>query len=126
MFIAHLPAGYLLAKLFKIEQTKETLSEKTIISLALIGSVLPDFDLIYFYLFDNRQHLHHSYWTHIPVYWVLIYVSAMTLSQIIKHKKLFYISTILFCCIILHLILDTMVGGILWLYPFSKDSVSLA
>lgn len=121
MFIAHLPAGYLLSKYFKSKIETNLISWKTIIFIGLLGSILPDLDLLYFYLLDDRQHQHHSYWTHIPIFWLGIYACTASVFIAVKNKKLLLISTFLFCDIILHLILDTVSGGILWSYPLNSQ-----
>jgi len=33
--------------------------------------VLPDLDMAYFYLIDERQRRHHTYWGHIPFAWAV-------------------------------------------------------
>ena len=70
MFIAHLPAGYLLTRFVVVKRGMAHIPSfqyRTFMALGLIGSLLPDVDMLYFYLIDNRQHLHHGYWTHIPL-----------------------------------------------------------
>ena len=73
MFIAHLPAGYLLAK---VGRTKGLL----FIGI-LIGSWLPDLDMLWFYFVDERQNVHHHYITHRPLVWVLTAIAGWILGQ---------------------------------------------
>ena len=49
MFIAHAPAGYLLANLHN------PTASKTFLLCAVIANILPDADLLYFYLIDHRK-----------------------------------------------------------------------
>ena len=74
MFIAHLPAAYLVLKSapFKLGATAST--------AFLIGSIAPDVDMAYFYLIDGRQHHHHDYLTHRPVLWYLVLLLGLCLS----------------------------------------------
>tara|TARA_R110000868_G_scaffold10226_12_gene50135 strand:+ start:655 stop:852 length:198 start_codon:yes stop_codon:yes gene_type:complete len=65
MFIAHLPAGYLLTSAIQTRARNQSLS---LLATGLVASVLPDADLLWFYLFDNRQHVHHAYITHTPAF----------------------------------------------------------
>lgn len=58
MFVAHLPAGYILSKFWK---------NKTAQYFLLIGSILPDLDLLYFYTIGQRAVVHHAYPTHSPI-----------------------------------------------------------
>jgi len=121
MFIAHLPAGYLLTRFLQ-----RKLKTPKYLWVGLLASVLPDFDLLYFYLVDHRQTLHHEYWIHLPVHWLSISLLAVVLLLFTKNRKYFLISTIFLGNIFLHLLLDTFVAGILWLYPFSRASFHLA
>ena len=56
IFIAHLPAGYLLTKTI----FSRTLGARAVMAAALLGSITPDLDLLYFYTLDARQRHHHS------------------------------------------------------------------
>lgn len=120
MFIGHLPAGYILTKTVQknIKTTKYLL-------IGLIASILPDIDILYFYLVDNRQNLHHSYWIHIPFYWLLIGVITFAVIWLLPKKDYYLAAIIFFINIFLHLILDTIVGKIEWLYPFKDQAYFL-
>lgn len=120
MFIAHLPGGYLLTK-----GLQARLRTASYLAVGLIVSIFPDIDLIYFYFVDHRQTLHHEYWTHLPVFWLIMLIVAATIGLVIRNRKYFVITTIFFANIFLHLILDTFVGGIAWLYPFNSKSFAL-
>lgn len=69
MFIAHLPAGYLLSRPFARRNPSQA---RAIFGIGLLCSVLPDFDLAYFYLIDQRRTPHHDYWVHTPVFWLVL------------------------------------------------------
>jgi inner membrane protein len=120
MFIAHLPAGYLLT--LKLQAWFKT---KKYLWLGLVASVLPDIDIFYFLLFDGRRTFHHLYLTHLPFYWAVLALAVYLALLLTKQKKLIPAATVFFANIFLHLILDTIVGGILWLYPFSNLSYHL-
>lgn len=80
MFIAHLPAGYILGRTLT-----NKIQSKYVMSAALIGSVFPDLDMFWFYLVDNRQTHHHDYYTHWPVFYILaLFVSVVVLFA---HKR---------------------------------------
>jgi len=117
MFIGHLPAGYVLTK--KVQ--KNTKTGKYLL-VGLIASILPDIDMLYFYLIDNRQNLHHSYWTHIPFYWLLIVAVTFAIIWLLKKKYYMIAAIIFFSNIFLHLFLDTIVGKIEWLFPFTDNA----
>ncbi len=124
MFIAHLPAGYLLSKYFASKSKTHKIPWGIFVALGLVGSILPDLDLFYFYLIDERQHQHHSYWTHIPIYWICIYIIVASMFILKKNKKLLFITTFIFIDVMLHIILDTVAGGIIWGYPRSTEYFS--
>ncbi|MBB3992622.1 hypothetical protein GGR95_000241 [Sulfitobacter undariae] len=58
MFIAHVPAAYLLSRSLRDPQAQIAL---------LIGSVAPDLDLTRFYFLDGQSIHHHEYLTHRPL-----------------------------------------------------------
>lgn len=118
MFIAHLPAGYLLTTRL---QTK--LQTRGLLWLGLLASVTPDFDLAYFYFLDQRQTLHHAYWTHIPAFWFFILAVALLLGFFIRKAWYRPAVIIFFANIFLHFVLDTFVAGIKWVYPVSLISL---
>lgn len=120
MFIAHIPAGYLLTRW--IQQRFHTAKY---LWLGLFASVFPDLDLLYFYLLDNRQTLHHHYWTHLPLFWLSLWLVFTIVAIAFKRRTILILSTIFFANIILHFVLDTFVGGINWLYPFVDKDVFL-
>jgi len=125
MFIAHLPTGYLLAKLLR-KKTQQHLSWKTLLICGLMGSIFPDIDLIYFYLIDARQNNHHSYISHIPFYYLTLYLFVSVLFLITGNKRNLMISSVFMLGVLLHLILDTVAGGIIWYYPIYEQYVTLS
>ena len=128
MFAAHLFAGYLCSRQY-LHKIKNKLINSThlkyYIAFGIFCSVLPDFDLLYFYTIDNQQHLHHTYWTHIPIFWVVAVGLFYSVSRWFFKKHFGVLSLILLMNTWLHLILDTVAGGIYWLYPLSDINVQL-
>jgi inner membrane protein len=128
MFIAHMPAGYLVTR-YGLRGFGAHLANsrnlKYYVMFALLCSVLPDFDLIYFYLVDHRQHEHHSYWTHIPLFWVLFTALVYFGAKAFFKKNLGALCAILLANTQLHMLLDSVAGGIYWLYPFNSEKYRL-
>lgn len=112
MFLAHVPAGYLFTRAFT--------RDRRLLSLGMAASVVPDVDLFWFYFVDHRRHGHHSFAPHLPIFWVA--VTALALLLFPKRR----LETAVVCAnAFLHLILDTVAGGIEWLFPFSRHSFVL-
>ena len=125
MFVAHLPAGYLLTRRILGHAPTNESTSRRILALGLAASVLPDFDLLYFYLIDQRQTLHHLYWPHLPLAWlgpaaVCVLVCIWTRSRLLAAVFLVFHANLF-----LHLVLDTVAGQMFWLYPFDKTSFVL-
>ena len=117
MFLAHMPAGYMVSKLLLSQFHLDSSKTKWLLILGLLGSIFPDLDMLYFYLIDNRQHGHHSYWTHIPIYWLGLLGFCYLIAAIFKSRFLVTAATVFIGCILLHLFLDSFTGGgIKWLY----------
>ncbi len=118
MFIGHIPTNYLVACATDriISLQFRTLALK----IFVIAGILPDLDMLYFYLLDSRNHHHHLYWTHIPLYWIIMYIGSCVVSLLSRSRKLFILSSAFLLGIMMHLLLDTPMGGIAWLYPVSS------
>jgi hypothetical protein len=114
MLTAHLPSGYVLARSLPPHVPY-------LLPAALLGAVLPDFDMIWFHLVDNRA-IHHRYWVHIPAFWLAV---ALPTLLILRRGKWFATALVFFGAIFMHLILDSLSGGILWGAPFSDRLMSL-
>ncbi len=119
MLIAHMPAGYLVSRLIADKTAATTKEARLILACGLIASILPDFDLLYFYLIDNRQTLHHSYWPHIPIYWLVLFPFAYIATKRWRSIKLATLTV--FANLFTHLLLDSVAGGIHWGYPVTED-----
>lgn len=113
MFIGHLPAGYLLTR-----GLQRKFNTDKFLWAGLLASVFPDIDMLYFYFVDDRQTLHHHYWTHLPLIWITLWLLFTAIAVALKNKNILVLTTIIFSNIILHFALDSIVGGIAWLYPF--------
>ena len=116
MLTAHLPSGYVLARLAP--------QRCWLLPAALLGAVLPDFDMLWFHFVDRGSIHHHRYWVHIPAFWAA--AAALTLPVMaVLARNLLPAAGIFFAALFLHLVLDTIGGGILWAAPFSTHLYSL-
>ena len=122
MFIAHLPAGYILSKLVI---KRDAVYQRSLLGVALVCSVAPDVDLSYFYFVDQRQHADHEYITHTPIFWLAL-AGLLTFALIACRKSGWLIFVAIgLLSILLHLAMDTVAADIRWLYPFSNHSFNL-
>jgi len=128
MFIGHMPAGYLLTRAMRPILSRNTPAKspwKPFLYAGLAGSLLPDLDMLYFYLIDHGQHLHHGYWTHLPIFWVVIGLIVLVCIAVFTKKRFFPFVAVVEANIFLHLSLDTIVGKVRWLYPISNKDFFL-
>jgi inner membrane protein len=109
MLTAHLPSGYVLGRLLPSRIPY-------LMPAALIGSVFPDLDMIWFHLIDDRAFHHHRYWVHIPAFWAAVAHVALPLAWWLDWLRT---ALVFFAAILMHLILDTIGGGVMWAAPFS-------
>lgn len=114
MIIAHLPAGYILARTTQNPRGP-------LLWAALIGSVFPDIDMLWFHLVDNGAIHHHRYWMHAPGFWLAIAAVAI----IALRGPYRALAAMFTASVLLHLVLDTLAGGIMWLWPFSTRLFTL-
>ena len=123
MIIGHLPLGYLSTKLIAAKWLHQSVNKRAFMVAGILGSITPDLDMFYFYLIDNCQHHHHTYWTHTPLYWILILGLLFLVLRYIKIKCLSYLG-IYGLNIFIHLVADTFVGDIWWLSPIINEPFS--
>ena len=120
MILAHLPSGYLLGRLWLRRNPRQA----RVMGACLLGAIAPDLDLIWFYFIDNRAFHHHRYWVHIPGFWVIVALVALPLVRLFA-RNWFRPALAFLSAILLHLVLDTLTGGILWGWPFSNHLYTL-
>jgi inner membrane protein len=132
MLIAHAPAGYLLARLLSRTMQRNTVSSEgnvkwhyTFIAAGILGGIFPDFDLGYQFLFDPLVDSHHSYFTHLPVFWLAAWCILFGIGTGLKNRSFMALSTIFCLSAGLHLVFDTLTGVIYWFYPISGKGINM-
>lgn len=112
MFIGHLPAGYLAAKSLQAAGAR-----KAVFIGILVGSIAPDFDMLWFYLVDHGSTHHHDYLTHRPIVWACI----LALGLVFRKGLLigFGLGGLF------HLVLDSIAGKVTWGWPFFDTATTL-
>ncbi|QBY00288.1 metal-dependent hydrolase [Rhodophyticola sp. CCM32] len=116
MITAHFPSGYVLSRLAGWQ--------KAMLAAGMVGAVWPDLDLIFFYLVDDRAFHHHRYWVHAPAFAVLVTAVLAALVRLLRPE----IMGVVLAFGLgwgLHLILDSLAGDIMWLWPMSNALYAL-
>jgi len=127
MIIGHAPAGYIISTyLFPHLSPAASVSRRTFLFAGVAGAVAPDIDMLYFHLVDHRQHLHHSYFTHFPSFWATLLVLAFAWLVAARAKAGPLVLLVFFLNAFVHMVLDTIVGGIEWMAPLNSASFSFA
>ncbi|EJC79909.1 hypothetical protein Rleg4DRAFT_1515 [Rhizobium leguminosarum bv. trifolii WSM2297] len=118
MLIAHLPAGYLLARVARQRFAAPGMAA------ALIGSVLPDFDMVYFCMTGGKVH-HHDYISHWPLFWLALAGAVLPAIRPLA-PRWFPTAVVFFAAVMLHMVMDTVAAPVLWLAPFDWTKIELA
>lgn len=118
MFIAHLPAGYISSALLCRRLKLSGANARKFMAFGTLGAIAPDLDIFYFYLIDQRQHNHHSYFTHFPLLWAALLLCSVIWLYKSRSKSLAALAVIFSFNGLVHMILDTVVGAIQWFAPF--------
>ena len=112
MITAHAPSGYVLGRLWP--------KAPLVLPAALIGGVLPDLDMIWFYFIDDRAFHHHRYWVHAPAFWAMIAVAVLP-GVALWFRTYMSAALAFFTALLMHICLDTLAGDIMWQWPFSTE-----
>lgn len=133
MFIAHLPAGYLIARFVSSRLGVEATPRLMIAGMA--GGIFPDIDLIYGALADGGRIHHHQYWTHLPMLWLALSIAATFLCRRFQSDRLLagrfggrfhkHQIFVFLLGVWSHLFLDSVAGDIWWLWPWLDTPFSL-
>lgn len=117
MIVGHLPSGYILGRVLGV-------GTPALMLACVTGAVFPDFDLLFFYLVDDRAIHHHRYWVHAPGFWL---IASVVIAPILwfTSRKLLTLFAAFFAGNFFHVLLDSITGEIMWGWPFSTELLSL-
>jgi hypothetical protein len=121
MIIGHLPAGYAISRLLIRCAEPLGISTTAFLWAGVIGALAPDLDMFYFHLIDQRQHHHHTYFTHYPIVWLVLLAISVVWLYGAKAKHYAAYATIFSLNGFAHMLFDTIVGDIWWLAPWGIE-----
>lgn len=125
MFVAHIPAGYLTGRYLHSCFAASGVTVTCFVLAAVIGAIVPDLDLFYFFLIDHRRTPHHLYWPHFPLVWVLLLAASAVWLAAARRKAVAALAVVFCIGGFGHLLLDTIVADIHWGAPFVHGAFSL-
>lgn len=121
MFLAHLPAGYLLSRALLTLPGAERLPQASrcrLLATGLIASILPDLDILYMFLFNDYSLNHRALPSHWPPLWLALFLITALLLHGLRRREWQWHNLFLLANVQLHFVLDTVAGPIRWLAPF--------
>lgn len=75
--------------------------------------------MLWFYLVDNRQTLHHEYVFHWPLFWTALALVGAVVAVVLKKRAVLPYIGVALICLLLHMLLDSFAAEIYWLKPLS-------
>ena len=126
MYIAHMPAGYLLTTRLQRWAPWRELPAMPLLWAGLIGSVFPDLDHFWFWTEKHPPQFHHQCWLHIPFFWIVLGTPLLLAAWWRGQRLLLAMLSLFLINVFGHLLLDSVVGGIYWLEPFGHHAYALA
>ena len=121
MLIAHLPAGYFLGR---YAQDRQKSQSSTLMGAAILGNMVPDFDMLYFHFIDGRRTPHHDYITHWPLFWLVVGAALLAATYLFRRGGVM-LALLFFTGTMMHMIMDSVAAPIHWLAPLSNMSIEL-
>ena len=115
MIVAHLPAGYLIARAWR--RVAPHVPFRRLVFWAAIGAVAPDIDLVWAVFADHWAVHHHRYVTHWPLFWLAAIAVAETVRRRIGGEV--HVLAVFVLGVASHLVLDWMVSDVWWAMPFA-------
>ena len=122
MLIGHLPAGYLASR--RLLRSVGMPERARLTAVALVASVAPDLDLLYFYGVDRSVH-HHALFPHWPSFWLALTVAVGGAGLALGRPFWGAVARVGGGAALLHLALDPVAGSVRWLAPFSDHETTL-
>lgn len=126
MVFAHGPGSFLSVYALK-KWWGKNVSEKNTKRLYLVGlflGIAPDFDILYTLFIDGTHH-HHEYITHTPFFYILCAGLLYSIGRLSRKNLIQVFSKVFLIATLSHMVFDSFMGSIQWLYPFSMQLIGL-
>ncbi len=119
MHFGHLPAGYITSKLLYGKLEHRAPVQREFMLWGMVGSVAPDFDLLYYFTIGQFKLHHHNYFTHYPLFWLMLLIASPGWMILDRNRAQRTASAFIFTFSgFLHTILDAFSENFLLLAPF--------
>jgi len=125
MLIAHAPSGYILSSTILRKAHAVPAPCGAVIAAAILGALAPDFDMLYLHFVDHGRIHHHRYITHWPIFWLGLIALSSAIYALWRRSAPAFLSLVFGLGGFLHVILDSLVGDILWFAPFLDKPYAL-
>ncbi len=111
-------------RIWNVPTLKQLWNIPYLLPVALLGAVLPDFDTIWFLFIDQGAIHYNRYWVHIPPFWAMVVLVVLP-AMAVGARGYLGTACVFSAALLMHLLLDTVSGGILWGAWFSDHLCSL-
>lgn len=126
MFLAHLPAGFLLTdSLCQRTRLRHWPQQRALLLAGLLGSVFPDSDILWAHWVDQNRFYHHLYWVHWPLFWLALMAGGAALAGWLRSRFIVALVLLFGLNALLHIGLDAINREVWWGMPFVKHPVKL-
>ena len=128
VILAHPAAGYLITAFWESNVNKPDrfgLESWQLYCVGFVAASLPDVDMVYQLIFDPREVSHRLYWSHTPIYWLAIFLLVLSFLSFFGKKVHLYLARFVSVQVFAHLVLDSVVGGLRWFFPWSAQRYGL-
>ncbi|MBU1119155.1 metal-dependent hydrolase [Patescibacteria group bacterium] len=126
MILAHGPGSFITTYLTRGWWGKK-LSQKKKYVFYLIGGLIGvavDLDFLYTQ-FLSAKLSHHDYITHTPLFFLILFLLMTLIGYATKKEEISAFAKVFLVSTFTHLVLDSVNGGIMWLYPLSKQLIGI-
>jgi inner membrane protein len=124
MIVAHLPAGYLIARLWR-RLRPASAGVPGLMAWGAVGGVIPDIDMFWSTMVDHGSIHHHRYITHWPLFWLCVFGLAAAVLAVRRARTGWQCLGVFALAVTSHLFLDWFVSPVWLLAPFLDQGFHL-